>query len=163
MKLELYDIKWKERFAGEKASLMIILGDEAIDIEHIGSTAIPGIHSKPIIDIAVLIRSFKIAKDFIPALRKAGYKYSEKRSSFERYFFSKGDPAKFHLSLANPDTLYVKRQIAFRDYLNNHPEKAKEYENLKSDLIKKYPSGRDEYSYGKSEFINTILKEVIGC
>ena len=158
MDLKPHDDKWKELFKKEKGTLKTVFGDKATDIQHIGSTAIPWIHSKPIIDIAISVKSFKTASDFFDKLKRLDYEYSEERSSSERYFLTKGNPVEYHLSLVNPNTSYLKRQIEFRDYLINHPEIAKEYGSLKADLIKKYPSGKDEYSYGKSEFINRILK-----
>jgi len=159
MDLEPYNPEWKELFEKEKGLLKNIIGDEALDIQHIGSTAVSGIQSKPIIDIAVLLRSFPTAESFFDQLESLGYEYSKERSSSERYFFTKGDPVEYHLSLVNPETSLLQRQVEFRDYLIKHLETAKEYEDLKKDLINKYPSGKDEYSYGKSEFISKVLEK----
>ncbi|MFC1623578.1 GrpB family protein [Patescibacteria group bacterium] len=158
--LKTYNSKWKELFEKEKELLKNIFEDEAVDIQHIGSTAIPGILSKPIIDIAILVKSFETAESFFDKLERLGYKYSEKRSSSERYFFTKEGSVQYHLSVANPNTSYLKRQMMFRDYLIKHPKIAKKYEILKTGLIKKYPSGKGEYSYGKSEFIDKILEVI---
>ncbi|MBU1557447.1 GrpB family protein [Patescibacteria group bacterium] len=157
--LKPHNLEWKGLFEKETELLKDILKDEVVDTYHIGSTAIPGILSKPIIDIVILVKSFETISYFFDELEKIGYKYSKERSSSERYFLTKENATRYHLSIANPKTPYLKRQIMFRDYLINHPKIAKEYEDLKIDLIKKYPSGKDEYSYGKSEFINKILKK----
>lgn len=158
MKLEQYNSKWKKFFEKEKKSLKNIFGDEAIEIQHIGSTAIPGIRSKPIIDIAIMIKNQKNADQFTPKIIQIDYQFHS--SSTERHFYIKRGPINYNLSIAYADRGgFWDRQILFRDYLINHPDAAQEYEEVKNNLIKKYPSGKDEYTYGKSEFINRILKK----
>ncbi len=158
MDLQTYTKKWADMYRSEQQALKALFNDELVAIEHIGSTAISKIKSKPIIDTAIIFREFGEANNYIDRLRELGYEYSPERSSSERYFFSKGNPAQYHLSIANPETSYLQRQVAFRDHLIDHPDIAKEYEALKLDLIKKYPSGKKEYSYGKNEFIAKVLE-----
>ncbi|MBI2411193.1 MAG: GrpB family protein [Candidatus Kerfeldbacteria bacterium] len=158
MNIVSYNPEWPKIFQSEKEHVLRKLQDSLVEIHHIGSTAIPGLCAKPIIDIAMLIPSLKDAEKYIQPLAELGYEYQPERSSVERYFFVKGNPVKFHLSLAQPDTFsYWKRQVLFLDYLQRHPDTLKEYEELKKDLIKKFPDAGKEYSEGKSEFIQRIL------
>lgn len=157
MSLVPHDKKWAHLFQEEEKSLRSIFGNSMRDIQHIGSTAIPGIRSKPIIDIAVLLPSLKKAKDFLQPLRQLEYWYDQPSSSSERYFFRKGDPVQFHLSLTAPNVLYWNRQILFRDYLLQHPDAAREYEQLKVNLLQKDPTGGQLYIDGKSAFVEKVL------
>ena len=159
MELTSYTNQWAATFQQEKDKLLTLLGIDAFDIQHIGSTAIPGIASKPVVDIMVLLPSIQNVFKYLDSLHNLGYTHSKERSSTERYFFTKGNPVTIHLSLTDKTTSYWDRQLAFRDYLLEHPDTAKEYEILKHSLIERYPSGKDEYSYGKSEFVAAVLKK----
>lgn len=151
-----YQPNWLEKFKTEKEILQNIFGDEALNIEHIGSTSIEGLPAKPIIDIAVMIENHKDADKFIEPLTKIGYKYDS--PSAERHFFIKGNPVEFHLSIAYFDQGgFWKRQVLFRDYLRNHPETREEYAKLKKDLLQKYPTGKEDYIKGKSDFVQKVL------
>ncbi len=150
--------QWTIKFINECETIRKTLGDAALDIQHIGSTAIPGIAAKPIIDIAVAIPSIEHASVLIEPLEKIGYTYFPESSSQERLFFRKGEPVEFHLSLAQKDRFgYWKRQILFRDYLCKHPDAAREYESLKLKLVAEDPTGGNKYLSGKSEFVEKIL------
>ena len=146
-------------FLSEKELILKNIQGKIIDIEHIGSTAVPDLAAKPIIDMVVLVPALEDTDEYIKQLEKLGYNYQPKRSSVERCFFIKNTPPNFHLSLAQPDKYsFWERQKFFRNYLISHPDIAKKYEELKISLIKKHPDGRQEYCDGKSEFINNILK-----
>ena len=158
MKLSSYSQQWKNLYEEEGIRIKDIVGDSAIDIQHIGSTAIPGMVAKPIIDIAVMLPSLDKAKDLIKPLATLGYNYDEPASSSERYFFRKGEPVQYHLSLTAPNVSLWHRQILFRDYLISHPSMAKEYEELKVKLIEKDPTGRKDYLNEKSLFVQKVLE-----
>lgn len=153
-----YDPMWKNKFETEAITLKNIFGDEALAVEHIGSTSVDGLASKPIVDIAVLINSYLEADKFIEPLTKIGYWYDKENSSGERHLFRKGKPTEFHLSIAYADRGdFWERQLLFRDYLRTHPEALREYAQLKEDLIKNDPTGGDKYISGKTDFIQRIL------
>jgi len=158
MKLSSYSQEWKFIYKQEAEKIKSIIGDFVIDIQHIGSTAIPNIMAKPIIDIAVMISSLDEAKDLIKLLADIGYKYDELASSSERYLLRKGDPIQYHLSLTALNVTFWHRQILFRNYLIDHPSIAKEYEKLKLKIIKKDPIGGKEYISEKSSFIQKVLE-----
>lgn len=154
--LQPHSPEWIDKFTEEEKLIKNLLGTIAIDIQHIGSTAIPHIMAKPIIDIAVLIPTLEEAHLLVPVLEKHGYLYQKEKSSQERFYFTKGEPEEYHLSLAQPHTYsYFKRQILFRDYLKTHPEIAKEYEKLKLDALAKDASN---YLHAKGPFIEKVLE-----
>lgn len=96
-----YQPDWAIKFQKEKEALKKVFKDKAIEIEHIGSTAIPGLLSKPRIDIAVMVANHKDADIFTESLKQLGYKFHS--ASLERHFYTKGDPIEYHLSIAYAD------------------------------------------------------------
>lgn len=149
---------WNKKFQIEKEKLRDVFGIAAIGIEHIGSSSVDGLPSKPIIDIAILIEKRDDADKFVDAVERLGYWHDKPNSSGERHFFRKGKPTEFHLSIAYADRgNFWERQILFRDYIKSHIEARDEYAQLKTKLLKKYPTGSDGYISGKSKFIQRIL------
>lgn len=157
-KLIPYQPSWKEKFETEKTKLLEIFGGKAISVEHIGSTSIPGLSAKPIIDIAVLIEKREDGDSFIESVKELGYQYDALNSSGERHLFRKGNPTKFHLSIAYKDKgSFWERQILFRDYLRSYPDSRGEYQSLKESLLKDNPTGKGSYLSGKSDFVSRVL------
>lgn len=150
--------QWFELFQMEAEKIAAVFGPEIIAIEHIGSTAIPGIKAKPIIDILVEVRDIEIVEAFNDKMIRLGY---EPRGEFGipgRRYFSKGsDTRRTHhvhiFQTGNPET---ERHLNFRDYLSAHPEDAQAYSRLKETLTQKFPEAPDNYTDAKSEFIREI-------
>jgi len=154
-----YQPSWKGKFEAEKVKLQEIFNDKALAIEHIGSTSISGLASKPIIDIAVLIEKREDGDSFIESVEKLGYLYDKPSSSGERHLFRKGTPTEFHLSIAYKDKgSFWERQILFRNYLRSHPDFRDEYQKLKEKLLQDDPTGKNTYIDGKSEFVDKVLE-----
>ena len=146
---------WGHWYEEEKQNIMSLLHDEILRISHIGSTAINSIMAKPIIDILVEIPKNVSMADIKEKLADSGYICmweGENRKSFNKGYTDKGFAEKvFHLHLryyGDNDELY------FRDYMNDHPALAKEYEKLKISLRKKYEHNRDAYTQAKTAFIS---------
>jgi len=161
-----YQPTWKDEFAAEKSRLQSVFGVAALEIEHIGSTSIESMPSRPIIDIAVMIESYKDADGFTDALTQIGYESPPHDQGGERRFYIKCHPPKCHLSIAFADQGgFWHRQIVFRDDLRANQAAREEYARLKEALLHKYPSGhgapatgKGEYSNGKTEFVYRILR-----
>ncbi|MBP9701451.1 MAG: GrpB family protein [Candidatus Pacebacteria bacterium] len=154
-----YDPKWPEIFEQEAERIKSLLGDKIARIEHIGSTSITGLASKPIIDIAVEIPSSENIESVIEPLATLGY-VSSKDVSTERHFLRKGVPTEFHLSICYGDKgSFLERQILFRDYLREHLEDRDAYGELKKELLQRDPTGKGEYIGGKTDFVMRILKK----
>jgi len=163
IQVEDYDPRWPFLFEQEKARITAILGNRVSMVEHIGSTAIPGMTAKPVIDIAVGIRSLSQARTYIPCLEGLGYVYEptlEQRLP-ERLFFWKGTPTihTYHLHMAELDNPMLLRPIQFRDYLRNHPDAARKYGELKKELAKSCEQDMDAYVAGKTAFIERIMRK----
>lgn len=154
--LSPYSSDWGIQFEKEKELLIPVFENSFIEIEHIGSTAIEGLPSKPIVDIAVMIENSADADNFTPALSKIGFTFHSK--STERHFYQKRESVHYNLSIAYANRGgFWPRQILFRDYLRSHSEVRDEYAAVKSKLIAKYPNNIDEYSEGKTEFVQKVL------
>jgi GrpB-like predicted nucleotidyltransferase (UPF0157 family) len=162
-----HDSKWSEIFKHEKEFLLHTLPSDLIGkIEHIGSTAILNIKAKPIVDILVEVKSQEEAKNIIaPILVALGYEHvlhdgaTEDEPVQSSWFIKRNSQGErvCHVWCAEPNTP-VWRRVFFVKYLNTHPEIAKQYENLKMDLLIKYPNDRRQYLVGKSDFINKITE-----
>ncbi|MEK7103362.1 MAG: GrpB family protein [Patescibacteria group bacterium] len=159
-----YNPQWTEKYVQESQRIRDVLGSDVIDIQHIGSTAIPGLSAKPIIDMAVLVDSIEGIEYFVKKVESLGYEYKSDMSSVERIFFRKGNPVEYHLSIACPQHTFWNRNITFRDYLRTHPDVVKEYQDLKLKNLSKTPeSDFDDlsrskiYNQGKSEFVQKVL------
>ena len=155
-----YDPSWPEIFAGEAQAIHRVLGDVLIGIEHVGSTAIPGLAAKPVIDIVVSVTSLE-AGMVVPSLAALGYDCRGENGIPGRLFFRKGlveFKRTHHLHLVEAGHEQWTSMLAFRDYLRAHPGDVRRYEELKRALAVKFQDNRRAYTNGKAEFVQTILK-----
>ncbi len=153
-----YDSNWPRMFEDERARILAVLGDKVVAIEHIGSTAVVGLGAKPIIDVMIGVRSLPDAEPCISGLASIGYKYSPENEKVfpERRFF---DRPSYHLHVVDVSSDFWRRHIIFRDYLRTHPEKARQYLELKRELASKYQVDREGYTTAKTRFIAGALEE----
>jgi GrpB-like predicted nucleotidyltransferase (UPF0157 family) len=156
-----YDKRWQDLFKAERKHLAEILQNRFADIQHIGSTAVPGLAAKPVIDIAIGLRSLDDAAGFIPILEKDGYTYEQEleRDMPDRRFLWRvnDERQRYHLHLEDILNPVWSNPILFRDYLRKHPDEAAEYGKLKTALALKYVSDIGSYVAGKTEFVERIL------
>jgi len=159
-----YDPQWPILFENEKESIMAALGSRFLMVEHIGSTAVPGLAAKPVIDIAVGIQNLMDAPVLIPYIEHLGYRYEPTLEQLvpERRFFWKGTPTvhTYHLHLAEPDHPVLLKPLQFRDYLRRHPEAAAEYGVIKRGLAKSCVQDMDAYVAGKSAFVENVMLQI---
>ena len=159
-KIELveYNPKWVEMYEEEAASVMSALGNNTIRIHHIGSTSIPNICAKPIIDILVEAMKIESIDSKNEAMIELGYEPRGEFGILGRRYFSKGSDEKrtHHVHIFQVGDPQIERHINFRDYLIAHPDKAKEYCRLKKQLAIRYPMDVGSYTDEKSEFISEI-------
>ena len=165
VKLISYRPEWKKLYKKEKNLLLKTLGKNILDIQHVGSTSISGIKSKPIIDIAVGIKSLKIGKKFIVPLKKLNYEYRGNAGVKGRLFFAKGSRKNrtYYLHVEKINSKNWKNHIIFRDYLRSHKKAIKkaikEYNKLKEKLAKKFKDDRDQYTAKKEFLIRKIINK----
>ena len=157
--IESYDPCWPKQFEILRFKISKVLGPMAAAIEHIGSTSVPGLDSKPIIDLDILLRSDADLPLAITALGLLGYEHLGDLGIPGREAFRapSGEPP-HHLYVCAPDSLQYKRHIAFRNYLRTHPEDADAYARLKHDLSEKYRVDREAYTQTKTQFIEAVLR-----
>ena len=126
--------------------------------EHTGSTSIPGMAAKPILDILAGRRTDEEREPAIRALQAAGYVYRGEQEIPGRDFFRRGEPRQYHVHLAHSDSAFHRDHRAFRDYLRTHADAAAEYAALKRELAVKHPFDREAYIQGKTAFVEGILQ-----
>jgi GrpB-like predicted nucleotidyltransferase (UPF0157 family) len=156
-----YDPRWPQLFEQEAARIRRALGDGLLTrIEHFGSTAVPGLAAKPVIDILVGVRSLEEARRIaIPALDTLGYAYWYDNPDQEHMFFVKGlppnGPRSHHIHMVEPQSIFWER-LLFRDYLRKHPEEAARYLALKREMAVYFMEDREAYTDAKGEYIHTV-------
>ena len=159
VKLEEYNPKYKELFCKEKEHLLNLLQDRVVQIEHVGSTSMPGIVSKPIIDMVVAVKDLNKIKEIEDILVGEGYIYRGPiEAENDRYQFLKGNSIKrdFHIYFTTLNSNVWYDYVLYRDYMLSHENELKKYETLKKKLAKLYPNDRRNYLKHKQGFINEI-------
>ena len=159
-----YNLEYRAFFTSEKKKIAKALGSTA-KIEHVGSTAIPDLGGKGILDIVVGVSESKLA-EAKKKLEKAGYEFREKASHPERLFFRIDHPYKnrkrrIHIHLTKLNSQDWKEIIGFRDYLLKHPEAVEQYVKIKKEGVKKALGDGEKYRKHKEKFIQNILKKVL--
>jgi GrpB-like predicted nucleotidyltransferase (UPF0157 family) len=159
-----YDPTWPRRFVEERAVLAGVFTGVDAAIEHVGSTAVPGLGAKPVIDVMVGVPQLAEAEHRVPALESAGYEYVreyEKQLPERRYFRKPRSGARtFHLHCVVKGSDFWICHLAFRNYLRAHPDSAAAYYELKRELAARV--SKEEYTEAKSPFIKGILASALG-
>ncbi len=157
-----YDPKWPALYDEEKSRILAALAKREACLEHFGSTSIPGLAAKPVIDIAMGIQQLDQASQYITVLESLGYVYMPELEAElpERRFLWRVAPGgqRYHISLTEIHRPVWEQPLAFRDYLRLHPEAAAEYGKLKEKLAAQSGSDIGAYIYGKTEFVERILQ-----
>jgi GrpB-like predicted nucleotidyltransferase (UPF0157 family) len=151
-----HDPRWKEEFARAREEILGAIGPQAEAVEHVGSTSVPGLAAKPIVDILVGVRRFPLAVEQIDALCALGYSYHGESGIPGRQYFNYGWPRTRHLHAFAHRSPEFMRHVVFRDYLRAHPVEAKEYEALKRSLAGRFREDREAYTSGKTEFVRSM-------
>jgi GrpB-like predicted nucleotidyltransferase (UPF0157 family) len=157
-----YDPTWPELFELLRAPVARALGSLAAAIEHVGSTAVPGLAAKPVVDIDVLLSSGDGLHEAIVRLAPLGYVHRGNLGVEGREAFSQPpEQPPHHLYVCPPDKREYRRHLAFRDYLRAHPESASVYSELKRSLAAAYRHDREGYNAGKTDFVMGILRRAM--
>jgi len=164
VRIVAYDPKWPVRFEEERAALAALIGDWVVGgIHHVGSTSVPGLESKPVIDILVGIRDLEEPRSCFGRLAAIGYLHAPYRRE-EMHWLCKPDPSRrtHHLHLVPVDSARFRDELAFRDYLRAHNDVAEEYGALKRRLASGLSKDREAYTDAKTEFIRTTVRQALG-
>jgi len=155
-----YDITWPQLFEAEKIQLLTTLQGVILEVEHIGSTSVPGLAAKPLIDMMASVEHLSNYRQAIAPLEALGYEFMPERIFDDRVFFPKGPREQriFHLSLVEKGSQQWLQSLLFRDYLRTRPEKRDEYQRLKQELARSFADNRERYTSGKADFIHSVLE-----
>jgi len=162
-----YDASWPRLFEEERAVLERTLPpDQVLAIEHAGSTAIPGLAAKPIIDIFIAVPSIEVARaTLVASIEAIGYVYWAENPDKTRMFFVKGMPPygerrTHHVHIVEPTSEQWRRALAFRDYLRDHAEETERYLQLKRELAQRHRSDREAYTRAKDSYVLRVIDMV---
>lgn len=162
-----YDREWSTQFENEAGHLSNVFGTQLVDIHHIGSTAIPGIKAKPVIDILVVIKNIETIETFNEPMVQLGYRPRGEcldnpiPGTPGRFYFCKDtDGVRTHqVHVCQEGHFDIEDKLAFRDYMRTHPHEAQEYSRLKESLAVDNRSDSVGYNRGKDRFIKGIVSK----
>jgi GrpB-like predicted nucleotidyltransferase (UPF0157 family) len=156
-----YDPAWPRLFQAEAGRIRAAIGAYILDIQHIGSTAVPGLAAKPLIDIGVAVADFVEARRCVQPLVDLGYHCLGENGIPRRHFLVYGEPHTHHLHMNESHSFDWRQTIAFRDYLRTHPDVAAAYAALKLRLAQQFAADPDAYHAGKDAFIKQVLQAAL--
>ena len=162
VKLEKYDYRWQEEFEKEKDRLNQLIGEYIKGIEHIGSTSIPGLVAKPIIDIAVIVEKLNNEAKYLNILKESGYQYRDDNGEKCEFLFkkiNKNNETTHFIHIIERNGVRYNNYILFKNYLLKHKEEIKNYNQLKQNLYEKYKDNREKYTIEKNEYITSIIEK----
>jgi GrpB-like predicted nucleotidyltransferase (UPF0157 family) len=155
-----YDPEWPVRFEDERHRLQQALGEFVTSgIHHVGSTSVPGLDAKPVIDIMAGVADLESTRPCIALVAPLGYLYAPYRAD-EMHWFCKPHPSRrtHHLHLVPVTSARFDDELRFRDYLRSHRQARAEYARLKHDLAVQFRRDRDAYTHAKTAFVQDILR-----
>ncbi|PKF44460.1 hypothetical protein CW664_10850 [Macrococcoides caseolyticum] len=163
-KLEIapYNPAWTNMFKNEAQALTEVLSAEIIGINHIGSTSVPNLYAKPIIDILITVKDISKLDNYNNMLAEMGYEAMGENGISGRRYFQKGrDDRTHHLHVYEKGNQHVHRHLAFKDYLINHPNEVEDYGQLKLKLTNDNNTTIDEYIRGKNDFVQALEERAL--
>ena len=159
VKIVPYQQEWAALYEEEKQRILAAISQDVLEIQHVGSTSIPGMPAKPILDMAIAVRSFEEAGVCIPPMEAIGYRYKGECDIPFRHYFVKDKPRTHQIHMVERGSSEWERMLLFRDFLRYHPVAAREYADLKLRLASEYNSDVERYTNMKGPFIEKIIME----
>lgn len=159
-----YDPLWPAQFAEEVGRIKEAVGPALVAVEHIGSTAVPDLSAKPVLDILVGVTSLEASRAAVPALEALGYECRGENGIPSRLYFRKGTMQHrhtHHLHMVELGHEQWAPMLAFRDALRAHPETARQYEHLKRELAVRFRNNRAAYTDGKANFVQKVVADAL--
>ena len=158
-----YCTKWPEQYRQEAEAISQILGDKLVAIHHIGSTSVPGLAAKPIIDIMPVVHQIETVDNLSAGFEALGYEVMGEFGIPGRRYFRKGIERRTHQIhiFEQSDQENILRHLAVRDYLRTHPEAAGAYAKLKMQLAAQFPFDIEAYCDGKDAFVKELEQKAL--
>ena len=154
-----HDPRWRDAFEAEAKHVAAALGENVVAVHHVGSTAIPNIYAKPVVDLLVEVRDIAEVDGRSSAMESLGYEVMGEYGISGRRYFRKDNREGIrthHIHAFGAGSEEALRHLAFRDYMIAHPSEAQRYSELKRKLAKEHPQNIDGYMDGKDDFIKEI-------
>jgi GrpB-like predicted nucleotidyltransferase (UPF0157 family) len=157
-----YDPEWPALFAREEARIRDILGDRAVLIEHTGSTSVPGLAAKPIIDIVLVVPDSSDEPAYVPDLEAAGYRLVIREAQWFEHRVFKGPDTNINLHTFSPGCQEIDRMVGFRDWLRTHHDDRDLYERKKRELATQTWAYVQNYADAKTDVVEEIVARAGG-
>lgn len=157
-----YDPAWPALFAAERARLERLLGPAMLSLEHIGSTSVPGLAAKPIIDLDLVVADSGDEPAYRPQLEAGGYRLVVREPNWHQHRMFKGPDTDINLHVFSPGAAELTRHLAVRDWLRTHPQDRDRYAAAKRRLATKHSSDIQAYTDGKDGIIDVIYRRAFG-
>jgi GrpB-like predicted nucleotidyltransferase (UPF0157 family) len=158
-----YDPAWPRVAATEIARIGAAVGEAAVRIEHVGSTAVPGLSAKPIIDLQLAVADVDARSLYVEPLEGLGYLFAPDPASPDFHFFGlpAARPRTHHLHVCAAGSEDERRHLAVRDYLRAHPDEVSAYADLKRGLVARAPGDRLAYIEGKDPYVAALERRAL--
>lgn len=158
-----YDPAWPAIAAAEIARIEAALGDVATRVDHVGSTAVPELAAKPIVDLQVSVVELEPTDRYARPLEELGYLFAPDSESPDLHFFGRpaARPRTHHLHVCAAGSEHERRHLALRDYLRAHPEEAASYAARKRELVARHPEDRIAYIEGKADHVAALERRAL--
>ena len=157
-----YDPEWPKLFEREAERIRAVLGSQVLLIEHAGSTSVPGLAAKPIIDILLVVPDSSDEPAYVPALEAAGYVLRVREPDWYEHRVFKGPDTNVNLHVFSPGCPEIERMLFFRDQLRSHPSDRQLYERTKRELARKEWKYVQNYADAKTEVVEEIIARARG-
>jgi GrpB-like predicted nucleotidyltransferase (UPF0157 family) len=163
VRIVAYDPAWPALAEAELARIKQALGEIAVRLEHVGSTAVQGLAAKPILDLQLSVDAMEPREPFVDPLESLGYLFAPAPESPEHHFFARPPqrPRTHHLHVCEAGGEHEFRHLAVRDFLRAHADEAERYAALKRELIARHPKDRLTYIEGKNAYVAALEKRAV--
>jgi len=156
--LEEYNPNWPVLFESEAERIRAVLGNKVLQIHHVGSTAVPGLCAKPIIDILLVVSDSSDESSYVPDLEVVGYTLRIREPDWFQHRLLKGPDTDVNLHVFSEKTSEIEKMVLFRDWLRSHDNDRRKYENVKRELSRHIWQHVQHYADGKTAIIEEIMK-----
>jgi GrpB-like predicted nucleotidyltransferase (UPF0157 family) len=161
IELAEYDQEWPQLFEREVERIRSILGERALRIEHTGSTSVPGLSAKPIVDIVLEVADSSDESAYVASLEESGYQLTIREPDWHEHRLLKGPDSNINLHVFSRDSEEIDRMVAFRDWLRENDDDRNLYEQAKRELAQREWKYVQNYADAKSEVVREILSRAL--